>query len=57
MRGGRVLHKLAKIIRRLNGVSGFESYLEVLQGFDAPGAPTREQARSDYFRMPAHRGR
>ena len=52
-----MIQKLAKIIRRLNGVSGFESYLEVLQGLDGPGAPTREQARADYYRMPAHRGR
>ena len=52
-----MVQNLVKIIRRLNRVSDFESYLENLQSLDAPGAPTREQARGDYFRMLAHRAR
>ena len=52
-----MLQKLVKIIHRLNGVSDFESYLENLQSLDPSGAPTREQARKDYYRMQAYRSR
>ena len=49
-----MLQKVIRIIQRVNGVSGFESYLENLQRAEGSRAPTREQAQRDYF---SYRGR
>ena len=40
--------RIVGIIRRVNGASGFEGYLEGLQSRDGPYAPTRDQAKRDY---------
>jgi hypothetical protein len=48
-----MLQRVIRIIQRVNGVSGFESYLENLQRIEGSRAPSREQAQRDYF---SHRG-
>jgi hypothetical protein len=49
-----MIQKVLRVIRRVNGVTGFESYLENLQRISGSSAPTREQAKRDYF---SYRGR
>ncbi len=45
----KMLQRVFSVIRRTNGVSGFDGYLQSLQGLDSAGAPTREEARRDYL--------
>ena len=46
-----LINRIIGTIRRTQGASGFDGYLENLQRLDRRGAPTREQARRDYLAL------
>ena len=46
-----MIHRIMGAIRRVQGASGFEGYLETLQRLDSAGAPARSDARRDYLEL------
>jgi hypothetical protein len=46
-----MFRKVFQVLGRLNGSTQFEGYLQALQGHDCSVAPTRDQARREYFRL------